>query len=124
MVYQKYTELVNIAQKQFRQDPRCVLCGKLLDSNNKTKEHLPPRQLIADTNGVNFITVPACYQCNNSSSEADTQFRNMLALWLYNQPYKTEEAEKLIKICINSLGRASKSYIKKYILLMWEMVFS
>lgn len=51
----------------------CVYCG----DPATTEDHVPPKSLFPpDTEGL--ITVPACLNCNNTSSQDDEFFRNVL----------------------------------------------
>lgn len=59
---------------------QCAYCGTL-DATDR--EHVVPRCLYPKSlrcSGVNLLTVPACNACNNSWSEAEAHFRNILML--------------------------------------------
>lgn len=53
----------------------CVYCGKSLGT---TRDHIPSKNLFPDTREIDFITVPSCYECNNSLSKDEEFFRNMM----------------------------------------------
>jgi hypothetical protein len=63
---------------------QCAYCGVQFDSTNlRSKDHVPPRGLYADAlrpGGAQLLTVPSCVQCNNSTSDDEAHFRNILAL--------------------------------------------
>ena len=54
----------------------CYNCGK---HRELTKDHLPPKCLFARPRPDNLITVKACFECNNGSSEDDLDTRFMIA---------------------------------------------
>lgn len=66
----------------------CVLCG---ENDASTSEHVPPRGFFKGVSGQ-FITVPACKECNNGSSEDDELLRNYLSAEIGGE---TEESRKL-----------------------------
>lgn len=49
----------------------CTLCGIRIAS---TKEHVPPKAIFPKPRPSNLITVPACFECNNLSSQLDESF--------------------------------------------------
>lgn len=49
----------------------CALCGKKVAT---TKEHVPPKAIFLKPRPVDTITVPACFDCNNHSSQLDESF--------------------------------------------------
>ncbi len=55
----------------------CAFCRQTLVE--KTVDHVPPRRLFGDNPKGNLITVPACEECNHSTSNDDEYFR-LLAL--------------------------------------------
>ena len=55
----------------------CVLCG---ERPATTRDHLPPKGLLAEPFPPNLITVPACTQCNNQASKMDDEFQAYLAI--------------------------------------------
>ncbi len=65
----------------------CYNCGAILDNNNWTDEHIPPKNLydgFDQSFKINRITVPACNTCNHLFSKIDCEIRDALAI-------KTEE---------------------------------
>ena len=72
---------------------RCYICGTTLIPvppgyrgrylpKHETRDHVPPEGLFCDPKPSNLVTVPCCYECNNSHSAADEQFRALTALQL------------------------------------------
>lgn len=60
-------------------DIRCRFCGQQTDE--KTKEHVVSKCLYAPAlldPKVQRLTVPACKTCNNSWSQDETLFRNLI----------------------------------------------
>jgi hypothetical protein len=51
----------------------CAFCRKTVDV--ATADHVPPRGLFGKNPNYNLITVPACRECNNSTSKDDEHFR-------------------------------------------------
>lgn len=73
---------------------KCVYCGEVLSSDNKTKDHVPPRFIfkdIRDSINENRITVPCCYRCNQKYSVVEERLKP-----LFEQIYKKEVNPKLI----------------------------
>jgi len=66
----------------------CVICGVRPAT---TDEHVPPRGFFKGVSGQ-FRTVPACYICNNGSSEDDEVLRNYISAQVGKQ---TESAKIL-----------------------------
>lgn len=59
----------------------CYNCGKDLSKNGNNREHIPPKALFKEIpldSKQNFITVPACFKCNNEYSPLDEEFRNWI----------------------------------------------
>lgn len=77
----------------------CVLCGT---GAATTSEHVPPRGFFKGISGQ-FITVPACFACNNGTSEDDELLRNYLSAEVGGS---TEESKQLWK------KGAHKSFIR------------
>ncbi len=78
----------------------CYDCGKELDDSNRTKEHVPAKNLY-DGFGHEFkknrITVPACFECNNRYSKIDQEIRDLLAVKSNNLNEKAELTGKGIR---------------------------
>lgn len=68
----------------------CVICGV---RPSTTSEHTPPKGFFKGATGQ-FITVPACYECNNGSSEDDELLRNYISAEVSGN---TEASKKLWK---------------------------
>ena len=77
----------------------CVYCGlEDPDTSDRTRDHVPPRNLFPEPRPSDLITVPCCRQCNSSASEDDEYFR--LVLTSRNDTSDHPEAEKVRpKIC-------------------------
>lgn len=54
----------------------CVLCGVNIAS---TRDHVPPKTIFPKPR-PNLITVPACFDCNNSASDMDDLFKVYLSM--------------------------------------------
>ena len=50
----------------------CIYCGS---ATSITADHIPPKCLFSERDGLRLITVPACHQCNNSYAKDDEYFR-------------------------------------------------
>jgi hypothetical protein len=59
----------------------CVICG---NHPATTVEHVPPRGFFKGVEGQ-FLTVPACFACNNGSSADDELLRNYISLQIGTQ---------------------------------------
>lgn len=55
----------------------CAICGI---NEATTSDHIPPKSIFPKPRPNNLITVPSCFDCNNSASELDEVFRLYLAL--------------------------------------------
>lgn len=62
-------------------EKKCIYCGNKAD----TKEHIPARNLLQNTTGVKFITVPSCRSCNSNFQKDEEFFRQLLVSILYEQ---------------------------------------
>lgn len=61
----------------------CYNCGDPIDEDDKTKEHVPAKNLyqgFGEEYKINLITVPACSKCNNIYSKIDQELRDALAV--------------------------------------------
>ncbi len=61
----------------------CGYCGKLIKNIGKDKEHVIPSCLYPknyDFSNIKLITIPACRKCNNSFSDTEAHFRDVLTL--------------------------------------------
>lgn len=54
----------------------CYLCGQLKET---TLDHLPPKFLSPNSPDTEFAMVPACKECNNGYSWAESKFRDFVA---------------------------------------------
>ncbi len=85
----------------------CYNCGKEINGII-TREHIPARALFEGFDRQyknNIITVPACFECNNSYSSTDEEFRNMIGVIA-----KREANEQLTKKSVKSVLRKKDGY--------------
>ena len=78
---------------------RCYNCGNPLSEDNKTKEHIPAKNLFEGYGGdykKNRITVPACQECNNAYSHIDEEFRNLIGM-IANNNLNDKISEKAMR---------------------------
>lgn len=73
----------------FKNKP-CAYCG----APATTKDHIPPKSLLAKPYPDNLITVPSCATCNNGASKDDEYFRNTLLLRF--ETFHNGEVQKLL----------------------------
>lgn len=57
----------------------CVLCGV---REATTSDHVPPKAIFPKPRPNDLITVPSCFDCNNTGSPYDEEFRVFLSLQL------------------------------------------
>jgi hypothetical protein len=57
---------------------QCYLCGKW--ANSSTRDHVPPKSLAGDVPGIQFMTLPACRDCNMKYSSEESRLRDFLAV--------------------------------------------
>jgi hypothetical protein len=57
---------------------QCYLCGKW--ANSHTRDHVPPKCLAGDVPDIQFMTAPACRECNGRFSPEEAKFRDFLAM--------------------------------------------
>jgi len=67
----------------------CCFCGIRPAT---TKDHIPPKCIFPLPRPVDIITVPACKECNESTSAVDEEFRVFVNLFVGK---KTPETERL-----------------------------
>lgn len=61
----------------------CAFCGTRLTRENRTKEHVFPRNLYPQSKrnpDLQLLTVPCCETCNNSWSDDEAHFRMIMML--------------------------------------------
>lgn len=83
----------------------CYNCGVPLDKTNRTKEHIPAKNLFQgypDEYKMNRITVPACDECNQKYSKIDQELRDALAVINNTVDEKSELTRKGIRSILNS----------------------
>lgn len=75
---------------------KCVYCGGVISSENKTKDHVPPKFIFKDMGGsINEkrITVPCCYECNQKYSVAEERLKPLF-VQIYNKKANSELIEQ------------------------------
>lgn len=97
-----------------REAPRdaCVYClHKLTKGKNKSRDHLPPDKLFPENmRNLDMRTVPCCKECNNSFSEDDEWFRNIMAAYCAND---SDIARKLLETKVKKSGEKKPHLLKK-----------
>lgn len=68
----------------------CAYCGK---EKSITRDHIPPKVLLAEPYAPNLLTVPACFDCNRGFQADDDYTRNVLALDLRAQANRCAAAK-------------------------------
>ena len=82
----------------------CVYCGlEEPDVRDRTRDHIPPKNLFPEPRPSDLITVPCCRQCNSSASEDDEYFRFVLTSRIDTSDHP--EAEKVRQSIFRSLQR-------------------
>jgi hypothetical protein len=82
-------------QKLIAQFPLCCFCGGLRPST--TREHMPPKALFDNSHRPDCLVMPACDQCNRSTSLADLT-TSVISRWSYPEnPKAREDHRKLVK---------------------------
>ena len=77
----------------------CCLCGIRPAT---TKDHIPPKCIFPPPRPVDIITVPACKECNESTSAVDEEFRVFVSLFVGE---KTPETERLWESTISTVEK-------------------
>ena len=82
----------------------CIYCGlEEPDNCDRTRDHIPPRNLFSEPRPSNLFTVPCCRQCNSSASEDDEYFRFVLTSRIDTSDHP--DAEKVRPRIFRSLQR-------------------
>jgi 5-methylcytosine-specific restriction endonuclease McrA len=68
----------------------CVICGKKVA---KTVDHVPPKNLFVKPR-PSLITIPACFDCNNSASPFDEQLMIYVSLQIGPEQDRTKKLWK------------------------------
>lgn len=87
--------------KKARASVQCYQCGKW--ANSHTRDHVPPKCLAGDVPGIQFLTVPACLECNGQFSTEEAKFRDFLAMIGSNTGIK--EADGALEAFTRSVSR-------------------
>ncbi|MGQ3012132.1 MAG: hypothetical protein ACT6QS_00360 [Flavobacteriales bacterium] len=88
----------------------CCLCGV---RTAKTKEHVPPKGIFVPPRPSNLITVPACWECNNGSSDYDERFKAYLGLHVARFGPEGEKVFRYILRSINHNRKLKREVIDK-----------
>jgi hypothetical protein len=75
-------------EKLLEKYPVCCFCGGGTDAT--TREHMPPKALFDDSHRPDKLVMPACDNCNGSTSTADL-VASMLARWRLNLTEKEKK---------------------------------
>jgi hypothetical protein len=59
------------------QNQICAICGERLAT---TRDHVPPAGIFPKPRPSDLITIPCCFECNNSNSRWDEIFRVLMSL--------------------------------------------
>lgn len=80
-------------QVQKHSSKNCVYCGMVLDSKNRTRDHIPPKCFFtqSERKRMQLITVPACKTCNNCNNVQDENAKHMLSLCVLQMQKETPE---------------------------------
>jgi len=89
----------------------CTYCG---NTENITKDHIPPKNLFSPPRPNNLISVPCCQNCNQIASKDDEYFRAMLTMRIdtYEHPDVTKNWQKVLR----SLKNPRKTGMRKSIM--------
>ena len=90
-----------------QKESTCAICGI---KPATTREHVPPKGIFLTPKPSDLITVPACFDCNNSSSESDERFRLFLGLHVARF---TKQGEQLFKEGIIPTAKHNNRYRKE-----------
>ena len=85
----------------------CVYCGlEEPDIRDRTRDHIPPRNLFPEPRLSDLITVPSCRSCNETASMDDEFFLIMVAgrLDAHDHPQAQKVLESIIR-SFNDLKR-------------------
>jgi hypothetical protein len=92
-----------------RPRPHCYICG---ETQNLTKDHIPPKGFFPQDTRKDLITAPLCRDCHSPFTNMDEQMR----VWISAGAYATSENAKWIwknKVVKETFKRSSK--LRKYI---------
>lgn len=89
----------------------CIYCG---ETDDITKDHIPPKCLFPNPRPNNLITVPSCKKCNSGFSFDDEYFR--LVLTIREDTFESETVQKMYPSVLRSLGKSNKIGFRKGLL--------
>lgn len=78
----------------------CYNCGIELTQENKTREHIPAKNLFngySDEYKLNRIVVPACFDCNNQYSLIDQEIRDVIGILNNDNELQKEVTRQAVK---------------------------
>ena len=82
----------------------CVYCGlEEPDTRDRTRDHVPPRNLFPEPRPSDLITVPCCRSCNESASMDDEFFRNIVTGRIESSGHP--EAQRVFESVVRSFQR-------------------
>ncbi len=90
---------------------RCYNCGSILIDSNKTREHIPARNLY---NGFpiefkkDLITVPACLSCNQQYSKIDQIIRDAIGIMNEDDEKQNELTRQSVKSILRNSNWESR----------------
>lgn len=88
----------------------CYNCSKGLRPQDRHREHIPADNLFAGFPNEyknNRITVDACFECNQSYSGVDEEFRNLIGL-INKHPIARELTEKTIRSVLRNKSKLAR----------------
>ena len=94
----------------------CIYCQA---HAKETNDHVPPRGLFREPRPSNLITVPACFQCNNSFSADDAYFLNLALDWGASE---TSDGQAVVDKRLRSMKREKDRNVWKSILRSFQAV--
>jgi hypothetical protein len=97
--------------KEIQKLNECVYCGQ---TENLTKDHIPPKNLFAKPRPNNLITVPSCYSCNKGFQLDDDYFWMIMHTRMETGGHA--ELNKTKAKFITSLNRKESARYKRAIL--------
>lgn len=78
----------------------CYNCGIELTTENKTREHIPAKNLFngySDEYKLNRIVIPACSACNNQYSQIDQEIRDVIGILNNDNELQKEVTRQAVK---------------------------
>ncbi|WP_294268863.1 hypothetical protein [uncultured Chryseobacterium sp.] len=79
---------------------KCYNCGCELTTENRTREHIPAKNLFngySEEYKTNRIVVPACFICNNQYSQIDQEIRDVIGIINHDNEQQKEVTRQAVK---------------------------